>query len=650
MCGIAGSWWMRGNVNEEEAREVALRMANKLVHRGPDSFGHWADGEAGIAFGHRRLSILDLSQAGAQPMRSASGRFVITYNGEIYNHLELRRRLEGANLAPRWAGHSDTETLLACIEAWGVAKTLSRLTGMFAFGLWDCRDRCLILARDRIGEKPLYYGHLDNAFVFASEIKAFGAHPAFNCSIDRGAVVLLLRHNYIPAPHSIFSRIQKLPPASWLRISDSAAGLPAAKSYWSLTSVAEDGATNLYTGSSREAADELDELLRGTIRRQMISDVPLGAFLSGGVDSSTIVALMQAQSSRPIRTFSIGFKETNYNEAEYAKTVAKYLGTEHTELYFTEEEALTVVPRLADIFDEPFADSSQLPTTLLAQITRKQVTVAMSGDGGDEFFGGYNRYVLGPRQWKRICWLPPRLRQFLGDLVTLLPINRSRIIQRGSNLTPTLATKLLNIADKLRLAKNIDDLYVLLVSEWSNLATVVYRGHALPTLLENRAAWPRLLAPENRMMALDALTYLPDDILVKVDRSAMAASLETRAPFLDHHIVEFAWRLPLEMKIRGSISKTLLRQVLYRYVPPKLIERPKQGFGIPLDSWLRGGLRDWAEDLLSEKRLVSEGFFNPSTIRSTWLAHLRGERNFGYRLWSVLMFQSWLDKHQRMPA
>jgi asparagine synthase (glutamine-hydrolysing) len=651
MCGIAGSLWIDGGMGEDRAREVARDMAHSLGHRGPDGSGEWVDARAGVALGHRRLSILDLSEAGSQPMHSASGRYVITYNGEIYNHLQLRHDLEQEGLSPNWKGHSDTETLLACVEAWGVDGSLRRMRGMFAFGLWDRTERSLILARDRMGEKPLYYGQVNGAVMFASELKALSRHPSFVGNINKDATALLLRHNYIPAPHTIFSRFWKLPPASWISISHSGLDTSAVQPYWSLSSVAENGSRDPFQGSVDDAAVKLDHLLRGAIREQLISDVPLGAFLSGGVDSSTIVALMQAESNRPIRSFSIGFKESNYNEAEFAKAVAAHLGTNHTEMYCSERDALDLIPRLPVIFDEPFADSSQLPTILLSQLTREHVTVAMSGDGGDELFGGYNRYVLAPRLWRMVGWMPTRVRQLMGSFMGCLPLDRNAKTLAMMGLTPQLAHKALSVADKLRRATTIDDLYVQLVSEWSDPQAIVKGSREPATLLGHRASWPDLTRPEDRMMAMDALTYLPDDILVKVDRSSMSASLETRAPFLNHDVVEFAWQLPLEMKIKGDLTKALLRKVLYRYVPSKLIERPKQGFGIPLDSWLRGKLRDWAENLLSESRLREQGYLDSFAVRKCWLSHTRGERNYGYRLWSVLMFQSWLESQRRdLPA
>jgi len=650
MCGIVGFWVPEGGLRGEAALPVARRMADTIVHRGPDSNGYWVDAEAGITLAHRRLAIQDLSPAGAQPMTSASGRYVIVFNGEIYNFRELRQTLEAAGRAPDWRGHSDTEVLLACIDTWGVETVLKRSLGMFAFALWDRKMRHLLLARDRLGEKPLYYGQVRDGFLFGSQISALKAHPSFNCAIDRGAAALFLRHAYVPAPYSIYQGIKKLPAGTWLELEDVAAALPSPKPYWSFTNVAEAGEQDLFDIGEPEAANQFDSLLRDVVRSQMVSDVPLGAFLSGGVDSSTVVAVMQTQSSRPIRSFSIGFEDAVFNEAEYASAVAKHLGTDHTELYVTERDALDVAPQLATIFDEPFADPSQIPTLLLSRLTRKHVTVAMSGDGGDEIFGGYKRYLNAPRLWNKAAWLPMPLRQVLGSMLENLPAQYIAVLQHivqillkksGQKSNQPLAS----IGHKLRHARTIDDLYVLLMSEWEAPFRLVIGSEERGTLLDDRVAWPSLTRPEARMMALDAMTYLPDDIMVKVDRSSMAASLETRAPLLDARVVEFASRLPFEMKISGGIGKRLLRKVLYRYVPPAMIERPKRGFRIPLDDWLRGALRDWAEDLLSEERLRSEGIFQTQPIRSAWQSLLKGEseRQFGRRLWSVLMFQAWLS-------
>ena len=627
-------------------------MADALIHRGPDDAGVWVDEAAGIALGHRRLSILDLSPAGHQPMVSACGRYVIAFNGEIYNHLELRGLLRGARNDGVWRGHSDTETLLACFEAWGVAKSLERAVGMFAIALWDRHDRVLTLARDRMGEKPLYYGWQGDIFLFGSELKALKAHPAFRAGIDRGALALLLRHNYVPAPYSIYEGIRKLPSGSFLQIQGTRGkeqGEEQPQCYWSLAEVAVRGMANPFSGSDADALDALVQHLGAAVRGQMVADVPLGALLSGGLDSTAITALMQARSSRPVRTFTIGFDEREYDETTHARAVAKHLGTDHTELRLSGSDALALVPQMPAMYDEPFADSSQLPTHLVMRLARQHVTVALSGDAGDELFGGYNRYFLAPKVWQRVGWMPFPLRRALGAGLTALPsdtINRlaGPLARRAGIAQP--GDKAHKLGRRLRETRSMDDLYVSLVSEWPQAGGMVVGGHMPPNLLDERGRWPRLADPVARMMALDGLTYLQDDILVKVDRAAMAVSLETRAPFLDRDLIEFAWTLPMHMKIRNGQGKWLLRRLLDRYVPRELVERPKMGFGIPLDAWLRGPLRDWAEGLLTEDRLRREGYLEPAPIRAAWKAHLAGGASYGYRLWSVLMFQAWLESQE----
>ena len=640
MCGLTGFW--QRNATADQLMPHAQAMADRIVHRGPDDHGVWTDAEAGIALAHRRLAIVDLSAAGHQPMLSDNGRYVLVYNGEVYNHVDLRKKLEASNSAPSWRGHSDTETLLACIEAWGVDETLRRSVGMFALALWDRQERSLFLARDRAGEKPLYYGWQGDAFLFGSELKALRAHPAFNAAVDRGALALLLRHNYVPGPHSIHAGIHKLPPGTWLKLTAGQREVqPVA--WWSLADVAERGTSNTFAGSDRDAMGALEQRLGDAVRGQMMADVPLGALLSGGIDSSLIASLMQANSSRPVRTFTIGFEEKAYNEAVHARAVAAHLGTDHTELRLSADDALQLIPQLPSMYDEPFADSSQLPTHLVMKLARQHLTVALAGDAGDEFFGGYNRYFLGPKVWKRIGWLPAPARRALGKSLTALPaslLNRSLGGFTGVTLPGDKAHKL---GRRLREAGSVDDLYVGLVTEWPDAGGMVVDGSIPPNLLDDRHLWPRLADPVARMMALDGLTYLPDDILVKVDRASMAVSLETRAPFLDRDVMEFAWTLPMHMKLRDGKGKWILRQLLDRYVPRALIERPKQGFGIPLDLWLRGPLREWAEGLLAEDRLRREGYFDPAPIRAVWERHVRGEASYGYRLWSVLMFQAWLE-------
>lgn len=651
MCGIAGFWTAESGLTADRATATLKKMSDALIHRGPDSGGLWKDDGVGIGLCHRRLSILDLSAAGSQPMHSKSGRYVIVYNGEIYNHLELRKVLE-ADLAPvNWSGHSDTETLLAAIDNWGLEKTLSRLVGMFAFAVWDRHERKLALARDRIGEKPLYYGRIGRSVVFASELKALSAFPGFQRRVDRNAVALLLTNNYIPAPHSIYNGIGKLVPGCVIEIADTGSDFAEPKAYWSIEAVHKAAKNNAFTGSETEATDELERLLMASTKSQMLSDVPLGAFLSGGVDSSTIVALMQAQSSSPVRSFSIGFEDPRFNEAEAAKAVAEYIGTKHTELYINAQDVLDLIPDLPQIFDEPFGSVSQVPTILLSRMTKQQVTVAMSGDGGDEFFGGYGRYSYVPRLWENILSVPMPARIAIGALAgncpnALYSLLKYIVNKKGKGVgSKNDLDKGLNVAAKNAGMKNIDDLAASILTTWTDVEKVVPGSAPLSCRLSDPSQWPDLPTVAERMMAVDAMTLLPDDIMTKVDRSAMSASLETRAPLLDHRVIEFAARLPLGTKIKGKQRKAILRNLLYRHVPQELIERPKQGFTIPLDDWLRTSLRDWAEDLLSESRLKSDGFLNPKKIRRAWKAHVKGHRQNAHWLWPVLTFQSWLREH-----
>ncbi len=662
MCGLTG-FFAGSAAWPNEARVLVKRLADTLTHRGPDDAGVWVDEQAGIALAHRRLAVLDLSSAGHQPMVSPSGRYVISYNGEVYNHLAMRAELEtvgaGGSASVAWRGHSDTETLLAAIEVWGIEATLQKTVGMFALALWDRQTRTLTLARDRIGEKPLYYGWVRGALVFASELKAIRAFPGFDNAIDRRALALYLRHNYVPAPYSIYQGIYKLPPGCWVQFSGH--GSPQSPSppargeirtYWSLRDIAEKGLASPFSGTEQEAVDELERLLTQSLAGQMIADVPLGAFLSGGIDSSTVVALMQTLSARPVKTFTIGFYEGDYDEARHAKAVARHLGTEHTELYVTPDQAQAVIPHLPDLYDEPFSDSSQIPTALVSQLARQQVTVALSGDGGDELFGGYNRYFIAIDLWRWFRRLPLAVRQRLAAWIKQVsPATWNRIV---SPVQPFLASHLryANPGDKLHkaaalfAARRPEEMYVKLVSHWDDPASLVLDTEEPLTPVRDPQAWLGCPEFEHGMMYLDAITYLPDDILVKIDRAAMGVSLETRVPFLDHRLVEFAWRLPLSMKIREGQGKRLLRQVLARMVPQELMARPKTGFGVPLDHWLRGPLRAWAEELLAEERLRKEAFFDPVPIRQKWVEHLSGRRNWQYHLWDVLMWEAWLDRQQ----
>lgn len=660
MCGVTGYWQVTGH-SDEAAEALVGAMAQQIAYRGPDDAGVWVDAAAGVALGHRRLSILDLSPAGHQPMISACGRYVIAYNGEIYNHLKLRAELAkvgaGGMAAPAWRGHSDTETLLAACEAWGIEATLKKTVGMFAFALWDRETRTLSLARDRLGEKPLYYGWQGETLLFGSELKALKAHPAFRAEIDRDALTLFLRHNAIPVPYSIYRGIHKLPPGTFLQIRAEDAHTPGPsprgrgeiRPYWSARSVAEAGQRNLFRGSDKEAADELERLLRQSIAGQMLADVPLGAFLSGGIDSTTVVALMQVQSARPVKTFTIGFNEAGYNEAEHARVVARHLGTEHTELYVTPRDAIDVIQSLASIYDEPFADSSQIPACLVSRLARHHVTVSLSGDGGDELFGGYNRYFWARNLWRRLGWMPRPLRAALaGVLTTVPPAAWNTAFQKLGQWLPA-RLRYANPGNKLHKAAEIlavrspEEIYLGLVSHWKHPAQLVRGSHEPPTLLTDPSRQADLPDFEHRMMYLDTVTYLPDDILTKVDRAAMAVSLETRVPLLDHRLVEFAWTLPLAMKIRHGQGKWLLRQVLYRHVPQPLMGRPKMGFGVPIDQWLRGPLKPWAAALIEPARLTREGIFDPAPIQRKWLEHQAGVRNWSYYLWDVLMFQAWRE-------
>ncbi len=652
MCGFAG--FLGGEaLSVDGSNKQLAAMTETLWRRGPDDHGTWFDSDARIWLGFRRLSIVDLSPAGHQPMVSASGRYVVAFNGEIYNHLHLREQLAAAGLAHAWRGQSDTETLLAGIDAFGIQAMVERCIGMFAIAVWDRETHSLVLARDRMGEKPLYYGWQgvgsNRVFLFGSEPRALKAHPAFGEEINRDAICLLLRHSYIPAPYSIYKDIFKLEPGYLLKVS-LLHPEPKIWAYWRMEDAVRPVTGKTYLGSPKEAVDELEDLLKDAVAKQMVADVPLGAFLSGGIDSSTIVALMQVQSARPVKTFTIGFYEEGFNEAVQAKQVAQYLGTDHTELYMTYQEAMDVIPKLPILYSEPFADSSQIPTFLVSQLARRSVTVSLSGDAGDELFAGYNRYVVTAKLWWQLAKVPMPLRRAVARAIEAVSPAQWDGIAR---FIPG-AKQLRGFGDKMHKGagvlsnRSINDVYMGLVSHQTDPENWVIRGKEPPTRLTGRQPALDGLNPIECMMALDAVTYLPDDILVKLDRAAMGVSLESRVPFLDHRIVEFAWRVPLKYKIVDGQSKWLLRQILHRYLPRSLIDRPKSGFGIPLHLWLRGPLRDWVEALLDESRLRREGFFNPNAIRRIWEEHLSGSRNFSHHLWDILMFQLWFE-HSRCP-
>lgn len=609
-------------------------MTGSLAHRGPDDEGAWADLEAGIALGHRRLSILDLSPAGRQPMSSASGRFVIIMNGEIYNHAELRSAIEASGLRTAWRGHSDTETLLAVMEKRGVEAALTATVGMFALALWDRQDRVLTLARDRTGEKPLYYGWFGDVLLFASELKAMRRHPAFRGDVSREALAMYMRCGYIPAPLTIFRSVRKLRPGSLIRVParDAAGTEPEVRTWWSMREAAERGITKEFSGGDKEATDRLEAELNRAIALQRTADVPVGAFFSGGIDSSTIVALLQGQSSRPVKTFTIGFSEPDFQEAGHARAIARHLGTDHTEHHVTPREALEVVPTLPVMYDEPFGDSSAIPTFLVSKLARGQVTVALSGDGGDELFGGYTRYQRTVAIWDKLRRLPLPMRRPMSHGFGML----HRVA--GSSWAGWRANRLAGYLA----ARDLHDCYATQVFQRNDEHDLV-PGSGERTAC-GCAPLERLAVsryPYDAMMYADAMTYLPDDILVKVDRASMAVSLETRAPLLDHRIIEFAWRLPLGMKLRHGQGKWLLRQVLARHVAPAMMARPKQGFGIPVGQWIRGPLRDWAEGLLAERRLEQESFLNPRLVREQWARHLQGRTAEGDAIWHILMFQAW---------
>lgn len=638
MCGIAGFVDLKKSTDSAGLEAMAARMAATLILRGPDEGGVWADPRAGVALGHRRLSIVDLSPAGRQPMVSASGRFVICYNGEVFNAEELKARMGGAQ--PAWRGHSDTEVLLEASELLGPEAAVASAVGMFAYALFDTVERELWLVRDRLGKKPLYWASIGDAFLFGSELRALRAHPAFQPEIDRDALTGFVRRGYYLQPRTVYRGVAQLEPGSILRLS--ADGTIRISSYWTLREAIARARNTPFRGSPDDATTALDALLRDAVARRMVADVPVGAFLSGGYDSSAVVALMQAAASRPARTFSIGFSEADYDESRHAAAVAKHLQTDHTELIVTPAEAQAVIPRLPEIYDEPFADSSEIPTFLVSELARRHVTVALSGDGGDELFAGYNRYAQGDRLLRAFARLPMPARQASASLLESVSAAHwdrlaSVVPQRMRPRTP--GDKLHKLAGVLKRDEAAS--YLELTSQWSEPERIVL-GAREPAWSENDAALGQLLTdPVERMQFLDTVSYLPGDILTKVDRASMAVSLEARTPLLDHRVVEFAWSLPLSLKLRNGQAKWLLRQVLYKYVPPALVDRPKSGFGIPVGTWLRGPLRAWAEDLLDERKLREAALFDPAPIRARWAEHLSGHRNWQHALWNILMFEAW---------
>lgn len=640
MCGIAGFWLTRPG--ERPPLEILNEMGATLAHRGPDDCGTWYDSAAGVGLAFRRLSIIDISAEGHQPMASASGRYVIVFNGEVYNYEEIRAELPGH----AWRGRSDTEVVLQAIEQWGLEAAVGRFVGMFAFALWDTQQRCLYLVRDRIGIKPLYYGYIDGSFVFASELKAIRVFPGFKAGIDRDTLAAYMRCAYVPAPYSIYEGIHHLKTGHILRL-DSAGGQPALSAYWSAADVARNGLESRVQGDDSEVVEQLHHKLLDAVRLRMISDVPVGAFLSGGIDSSLVVALMQAQCSRPVKTFTIGFHEDVYNEAIHARKVAQHLGTDHSELYVSSQDAFNVIPLLPSMYDEPFADSSQIPTHLVSKLARQHVTVALSGDGGDELFCGYTRYAFVNSLWNAIKRIPGPAARAAAKLMRAVPpsvidkwLGRLPLPKRLRN-SPGL--KLHRLGNHLAV-QDPAEIYLRILSMWPDPSAVVLGSHERGDLFQAIQTFRSMPVVTEMAMLTDLVNYLPDDILTKVDRASMAVGQEVRVPILDHRVVEFAWRLPLHFKLRQGQTKWVLRQALYRHVPAKIIERPKMGFGLPVDVWLRGPLRAWAEDLLTPEILGRHGFFSVQPIREKWLEHVSGLRNWQHLLWPVLMFQAWVGQ------
>ncbi len=631
MCGIAGFWAPKATTSRASLEAITTRMTDAISHRGPDASGVWARAKDGVALGHRRLSIIDLSPGGAQPMTSRDKRYVIVFNGEVYNFDELRKELDGP-----WRGHSDTEVVLESIAKWGVERAVTKFNGMFAFALWDREEHRLTLVRDRLGIKPLYWGKSNGTWLFASEPKALEAHPDFDSDVDRSALCAYMRFNCVPAPLSMWAGIQQLEPGCLVHLTESGSRIVR---YWSARNVAESGLKSPFVGSPDDAVNALERHLQNAVQRRMVSDVPLGAFLSGGIDSSTVVALMQAASTNPVKTFSIGFHDEGYNEATHAAEVAAHLGTDHTELYVTPEQALDVVDDLANMYCEPFSDSSQIPTFLVSQLARQHVTVSLSGDGGDELFAGYNRHIFAPKVWNASSRVPLGLRKLANTAIDSVPSRTwDRVFDTMSISDKVrLPTEKLQKLSKVLPSTSSADMYARLASHWEPMGVVIGGRESYKPGTFDHGSF------SEQMMLLDMENYLPNDILTKVDRASMAVSLEARVPLLDHEVVEFAWSLPLDVKLRDGKSKWVLREVLYRHVPKSLIERPKMGFGVPIDQWLRGPLKDWAYELIRPERLRNEGFFHPEPILRRWDEHQTKTRNWQHHLWDVLMFQSWRD-------
>lgn len=646
MCGFTGFWDTNSNLSKNELLSYVKRMSDQITERGPDSYGAWGDETLGIAFGHRRLSIIDLSKTGYQPMTSSSKRFVISYNGEIYNTFELRKELQEINRDLSFRGNSDTEVILEAFETWGIEVGCKRLIGMFALSLWDKEHKKLYLVRDRLGIKPLYWGYSQGVLFFGSQPKSFISHPKWLSQIEPKALTTYFRFSYIPAPLSIFKGIQKLTPGTILSFDNK--GQQKQINYWTFDKVALNGVSSRYLKEKQLEellTNELEMLLKDSVKRHMVTDVPLGAFLSGGIDSSTVVALMQSQSSQAIKTFSIGYYENSYDESQYASKIAKYLGTDHYELYLDDTLAKEIIPNIPNWYDEPFGDPSQIPTFLVSKLAKQHVKVSLSGDGGDELFTGYDRYFSCQTLWQKVSSLPSSLKKITAFIILRIPPvhwNKiySLIVQEAC--PPYLGDRLHKLARGLSISSS-EQFYRMIVSKWEFPEELLLTEEDPLYYPWNSNSLKGINEFLERMQYIDTLTYLPDDILVKLDRASMAVGLEARVPILDHRIVEFAWKLPLVMKYRQKQSKWLLRQVLYRHIPKQLIDRPKMGFDLPLDHWLRGPLREWADSLLNKDRLHLDGIINPITILKRWEEHLSGKRNWHYPLWGILMFQAWRE-------